>query len=118
MSYDIFLPSISVIMGYLGTYILYKTSIIKKKIHVNIWHFIIFVAVLISGGAGFLLVLLLDTGIALPINAQFLYWHVELGVTLVIVTIFHFHIYKKGFKAMLGLKKKGAKAWKRKLLRL
>lgn len=109
MSYDIFLPSIPVIVGYLGTYILYKTGIIKKKIHVNIWHFIICVAFLISGGAGFLLVLLLDAGISIPINAQLLYWHVELGVTLVIVTIFHFHIYKKGFKAMLGLKKKGAK---------
>lgn len=110
MSYDIFLPSILVIIGYLGTYILYRTGIIKKKIHVNIWHFIICVAFLISGVAGFLLVLLLDTGIALPINAQFLYWHVELGITLVIVTIFHFHIYKKGFRAMFGLKNKGAKS--------
>lgn len=110
MSYEIFLPSIPIIMGYLGTYILYKTGIIKKKIHVNIWHFIICAAFLISGGAGFLLVLLLDAGIAIPINAQLLYWHVELGVTLVIVTIFHFHIYRKGFRAMFGLKNKGVKS--------
>lgn len=109
MVYDIFLPSIPVIMGYLGTYTLYKTGIIKKKIHVNIWNFITGIAFLISGMAGFLLVLLLDTGITLPINAQFLYWHVELGVTLIIVTIFHFHIYWKSSKSMIQFKKKGAK---------
>ena len=110
MVYDTLIPSIPVIIGYLGTYLLYKTSIIKKKVHVTIWNFIIGIAFLISGGAGFLLILLLEAGIVSPINAQFLYWHVELGITLAIVAVFHFHIYWKGTKAMFHPKKKGAKA--------
>jgi len=110
MVYDIFLPSIPVIVGYLCTYLLYKTSVIKKKVHVSIWNFIIGIAFLISGGAGFLLILLLDAGIVLPVNAEFLYWHVELGITMAVVAVFHFHVYWKSSKAMFSLKKKGAKA--------
>lgn len=109
MVYEIILPSVPFIGGYLCTYVLYKSSLIKKSLHINIWNFIIGIAFLISGGTGFLLILLLDAGIALPINAQFLYWHVELGITLVIVTIFHFHIYWKSSKAMFRLKRKGTK---------
>jgi hypothetical protein len=101
MVYEIILPSVPFIGGYLGTYALYKSNLIKKSLHVNIWNFIIGIAFLISGGAGFLLLILLELGISLPISFGLMYWHVELGITLALVTVFHHHTYLKGTKRML-----------------
>lgn len=105
MVYDILLPIAPVLGAYLITHSLYKKGLIKKALHVSVWNFIIGVAFLVCGGAGFILLILLDMGATLPISQQLLYWHVEFGVTMAIVALFHFHIYWKGTKAMLGLSK-------------
>jgi hypothetical protein len=106
MAYDIFFPSIPVIAGYLITYTLYKGDLIRKSLHVSLWNFILGAAFLICGGAGFILLILLDMGIKLPISTQLLYWHVELGLTLVLVTIFHFHVYWKSSRYLFSRIKK------------
>jgi membrane protein implicated in regulation of membrane protease activity len=95
MVYDIIIPAIPVIGGYLFTYGLYRLNLIRKSLHINIWNLIIGAAFIISAGAGFLLLFMLDFGVALPISPQLLYWHVELGITLALVTVFHFHTYWK-----------------------
>jgi hypothetical protein len=100
MVYDILLPSVPVLVGYLLSYTLYRADLIKKSLHVNIWNLIIGASFLISGLAGFILLILLDLGISLPVSAQLLYWHVEFGITVAIVTIFHFHTYWKSSKTM------------------
>lgn len=100
MGYDMILPAVPFIGGYLLTYGLYKFNLIKKSLHVNIWNMIIGLAFLISGGAGFILLILLEMGIVSSLNSPLLYWHVELGVSLVLVTIFHFHIYWKSARTM------------------
>ena len=100
MVYDMILPALPFIGGYLFTYSLYKMDIIKKALHVNIWNFIIGMAFLISAGAGFILLLFLEFGVKLPINPQLLYWHVELGISLALVTIFHIHTYWKSARTM------------------
>ena len=100
MVYDIIIPAIPFIVGYLLTYSLYRLNLIKKSIHINIWNLILLLAFLISGGAGFILIILLELGVAMPISQPLLYWHVELGVTLVLVTIFHLLTYRKSVRAM------------------
>ena len=107
MVYDIILPSIPFIAGYLVTYLLYKKQLIKKSIHVNIWNFIIGIAFLICAGGGFLLLILLELGMVLPISSGLMYWHVEIGITLALIAVFHHHIYLKGTKRMfLGGRRK------------
>lgn len=107
MAYEIILPSLPFIAGYLFTYSLYKRHFIKKSIHVNLWNLIIGIAFLISAGGGFLLLILMELGITLPINFGLMYWHVELGITLLMVAVFHHHVYLKGTKRMfLGNKRK------------
>jgi hypothetical protein len=100
MVYDILLPSVPVLIGYLLSYTLYRADLIKKSLHVNIWNFIIGISFFISGLAGFILLILMDLGISLPVSPQLLYWHVEFGITVAIVTIFHFHTYWKSSKTM------------------
>jgi hypothetical protein len=106
MVYDMLLPAIPIILGYLGSYSFYKAGFIKKSFHINLWNLIIGLTFLISGGAGFILMILLETGLKLPLSIQMLYWHVEVGVTLVLVTVFHFHTYWKTSRTMFALKKR------------
>ncbi|MGF7119074.1 hypothetical protein [Methanobacterium oryzae] len=107
MVYDMIIPSIPFLATYFLTYTLYKRHFIKKSFHVNLWNLIIGVAFLISAGGGFLLLILLQLGITLPISFGLMYLHVELGITLALVAVFHHHVYLKGTKRMLfGSKKK------------
>jgi hypothetical protein len=110
MVYDMILPALPFTVGYLVTYSLHRLNLIKKSIHVNLWNMILFLVFLISGGGGFILLILLEMGIALPISQPLLYWHVELGVTLVLVTIFHFHTYWKSSKTMFRSPKRRSEA--------
>lgn len=100
MIYDMIIPTLPFIVGYLFTYCLYKLNLIKKAIHINVWNLIILGAFIVSGGAGFILVILLELGVSLPLSLQFLYWHVELGLTLALVTIFHLHTYWKSSRTL------------------
>ena len=95
MAYEIMIYSLPFLGAYLLSYILYKRRLIKKSLHVHLWNFILMMAFLISAGAGFLLMILMEAGIKLPISPQLNFWHVELGITLVLLTILHFHVYWK-----------------------
>ena len=100
MIYDIIIPTLPFIVGYLFTYSLYRLNLIKKAMHINVWNLIILLAFIVSGGAGFILLILLELGGSLPISPQLLYWHVELGLTLALVTIFHLHTYWKSSRSV------------------
>lgn len=100
MVYEIIIPSVPFVMGYLVTYTLYKMGLIRKLLHVNLWNFILFSAFLITAGAGFILMVLLNLGIITSINLGFLYWHVEFGITMALVTVFHVSIYWKSTRKL------------------
>ncbi len=93
MGYDILIPSIPVIIVYLSTYTCYKMDLIKKRLHINIWNLAILLTFLVTGLGGFILMILLDLGVSSPFSAQLLYWHVEFGITMVFVGLFHIHTY-------------------------
>jgi hypothetical protein len=100
MVYDMIIPAIPVITGYIFTYSLYRLNLISKSLHVNVWNLIVGLVFTISAGAGFLLLFLLDFGFKLPISPQLLYWHVEFGITLALVTLFHLHAYWRSSRAI------------------
>ncbi|HMK53840.1 MAG TPA: hypothetical protein VK444_03580 [Methanobacteriaceae archaeon] len=106
MVYDFLLPSIPILGGYFYTYGLYKKKLIRKALHVNFWNFLLMVTFLISGGAGFLLLIAIDQGIILPFSLEMLYWHVEVGISMLIVTLFHFHSHWKSVLEMVFLKRR------------
>ena len=106
MTYETVIPSIPFIAGYLFTYTLYKMNLIRKTIHVNIWNLILFSAFLITAIAGFVLMVLLELGVITSINLGLLYWHVELGITMALVTVFHIITYWKSTKrTIMGSKR-------------
>ncbi len=104
MVYDILNPSLAIIGAYLLTYGLHKGGLLGKRSHVNLWNFILLIGFMISGIGGFILLLSLENGINSPLNHQLLYWHVEAGIGLVLVTILHFHCYNGSIKRIVGVK--------------
>ena len=100
MVYETVIPSIPFVVGYIVTYTLYKAGLIKKSIHVNLWNFILFSAFLVTALAGFVLMVLLELGIITSINLGLLYWHVEFGITMALVTVFHIIIYWKSTRRL------------------
>jgi hypothetical protein len=100
MVYEILIPSVPFVGGYLVTYTLYKAGLIRKSLHVNLWNFILFCAFLVTALAGFVLMILLELGVITSINLGLLYWHVEFGITMALVTVFHIIIYWKSTRRL------------------
>jgi len=75
----------------------------KKKMrqHRKIWNILLLIAFLISGIFGILLVLKISYGIEIPLYSDLLFWHVEFGIAMTIISIFHITWHWKYFKNMI-----------------
>lgn len=104
MGYSI-LPAIPVTGLYMVTYLLYRTGFIGRALHVNLWNLVILLAFTISGIGGFVLMLLTEAGVKFYLNPQLLYWHVEAGIALIPLTVFHFHCYRGSLRRIVGVGK-------------
>lgn len=74
---------------YLFTYILVKENIITLLTHRRIWNVLLLVSFLILGILGLLLVVRVNYGWSLALPFNILYWHVEAGIVMVVITMFH-----------------------------
>ena len=77
----------------------------KKCQHRKIWNILLLITFLISGIFGILLVLDINYGIKIPFYSDLLFWHVEFGIAMTIISIFHITWYWKYFKNMIPKKK-------------
>jgi hypothetical protein len=80
--------AIATTLIYIVSYVLAKMKKIPMPLHKKIWNIILLVSFIISGGLGLVLVIRLNYGWPIvPFNM--LYWHVEVGIVLALVSIFH-----------------------------
>jgi hypothetical protein len=77
------------ILAYCLTWILSAKKVFKTLTHRKIWNVILLVACLVSVLLGLILTFNLDfdTNITLPFNM--LFWHVEAGIAMSVIAIFH-----------------------------
>lgn len=92
---------------YLSTLYLSKKKKIKIVKHRKLWNGILLMTFLISGISGLILAILLTYGIRLSFYADVLFWHVETGIAMAIISIFHIVWHWKYFKTMLQYRNKG-----------
>ena len=98
--YHIIPVSLLIIGAYLFTHYLFSKGILKPKKHKRIWNSLLMAGCIGSSVTGVLLIYMINLGIGLVYRQGLSYWHVELSLLMVIVTLIHFHIYKKPFKNM------------------
>jgi len=100
--YDLILLSSLTVGFYLLTYILSKTGVIRTCTHRRIWNVVLLLAALLSILIGFVLVILLNYCIRFKYYNSLNLIHVEAGIVLALIVIFHiswhFKYYKNIFK--------------------
>ena len=90
---------------YFITYILSKKKIISVVGHRKLWNFLLITTFLISGLLGILLVIKINFGITVSLPFNTLFWHVEAGIAMFIISIFHTLWHWTYFKNMFKIKK-------------
>jgi hypothetical protein len=95
MPYD-FLPLVaSLLIFYFFSATLVKVKAISLLIHRRIWNAVLLASFLVSGISGIVLVIKVNYGWTPVWPFNMLYWHVEAGIAMAIVSVFHFgwHLY-------------------------
>jgi hypothetical protein len=93
MSYEFIPISIIVIIVYAITYVLYKENVITEALNAKVWAILILITTLILVFIGLILTLFTEYGIYSPITSDLLFWHVEIGIILFIIALFHIHLH-------------------------
>ena len=88
-TYPMLIIVIMVVILYAITYVLSKINKISLVKHRLIWNLVLLFSFLISGILGVLLVLRENFGIIIPLPFNILVWHVNTGIVMVVVSIFH-----------------------------
>lgn len=82
--------SIILTIIYLVSFFLYRFNKITVVLHRRIWNILLLLTFLVSAILGILLVIRINYGVLfdfLPFNM--LYWHVEAGIAMTIISLFH-----------------------------
>ena len=93
--------SLILILLYLISHILSKKKIISIVNHRKIWNFLLLITFLISGIFGILLVIKINFNIKFHLWFNILFWHVEAGIAMFIISIFHIFWHLAYFKNMI-----------------
>jgi hypothetical protein len=98
--YNLILYSSLTIGAYFLSLVLLKRNIYSKKIHRRIWNILLLVTFLISGLLGLLLVVQINYGILIQHFRQFMQWHVDFGIAMSLISVFHIIWHFSYFKNM------------------
>lgn len=99
--YDLILISFITFVLYSITFILSKLNLLRKIYHRRIWNFILLLTFLLSCLFGFFLVIQINYGFAMEWFRTVLYWHVQIGISMTIISVFHIFWHLKYFKNLL-----------------
>ncbi|MFO8077014.1 MAG: hypothetical protein R6U21_00005 [Thermoplasmatota archaeon] len=69
--------------------------------HKKIWNVLLLITFLVSGIFGIILAILVSYGIRLSFYADLLFWHVEFGIAMAVISIFHMAWHWRYYKKMI-----------------
>lgn len=98
-----FIPVLIVLsLIYFTTLILSKRKTISVLTHKRIWDVFLLITFLVSGILGVLLVIRINFGSVISLPFNILFWHVEAGITMFVISVFHiierWYFFKNMFK--------------------
>ncbi len=88
-TYHLILIAIFLTIAYLITWQLAKKNIITIAQQRKIWNWVLLLSFLISGGLGVLLIIKENFGRIIPLPFSIMYWHAEIGIVMLVSSIFH-----------------------------
>jgi hypothetical protein len=104
-SYSYWFLPILVLVGtlYTTTWILSSVKKITTAVHRKIWNLVLLISTILSAVLGLFLILNIEFGINITLPVDMLFWHVEAGIVLGIVAIFHIFWHRRYFARILKL---------------
>jgi len=75
---------------YLLTFLAARLEIIKSKTHRSIWNIMLLITFLVTGTLGLLLAIKVNYKLKFPLADKILIWHVDFGIGMAMIAIFHF----------------------------
>ena len=101
--YNVSPIAIALFLVYTVSFILYKTRRIQVSTHRKIWNLLLLVTFLVTAVFGLILAIRRDYLLLFNSPVNLLFWHVEAGVVMTIVSLFHLSWH---FNYYLGLFKR------------
>jgi hypothetical protein len=92
------------------SFVLHKTKKIKVTTHRKIWNVLLLATFLITGIFGLILTIQLDYELPFTIPFDLLFWHVEAGVAMTLISIFHVSWHFNYYRNLLRRSRKTARA--------
>ena len=89
---------------FLFSHILSKKKIISVINHRKIWNILLLISFLISGLLGILLIIQVNFNLVIPLPFNMLFWHVEVGIAMFLITLFHLSWHLPYFKNIFKFK--------------
>lgn len=89
MTYHLLPITIILILLYFITHFLAKKKIISIVYHRKVWNVLLLITFLLSGISGILLVIKINFGITTPLSLNILFLHIETGIAMFIISVFH-----------------------------
>lgn len=87
--------AIAFFLIYAVSFFLYKTKRIKIATHRKIWNVMLLATFLVTGIFGLLLTIQLDYALPFQMPVDILFWHVEAGIAMSLISIFHIAWHSK-----------------------
>lgn len=97
--------SIVTIVLYLITWLLSKTRYLKVSTHRKIWNMVLLIAFIVSGLLGLMLVVQINYDVLGSWYSSFMKLHVEFGIVMALISVFHIFWHTKYFLTMFKGKK-------------
>ncbi len=99
--YDLLFISITTVGLYLLTMLLATFGWIKKQTHRRFWNILLLLTFLVSCLFGFFLVIQINYNFVMDWLKTVLYWHVEIGIAMTVISVFHILWHLRYFKNIL-----------------
>lgn len=96
--YNVGVIAIVMVLVYAASFILYKAGKIKVSTHRKIWNVLLLLTFLVVGTFGLLLAIRIDYVLTFRIPFNLIFWHVEAGVVMTVISLFHLSWHLKYYR--------------------
>jgi hypothetical protein len=100
-AYNVIPISIALLLLYVFSLLLVKKKILGNALHRKIWNVLLLISFLGVGILGLLLVVRISYGLTLPLPFNDLFWHVEFGIAMAIISAFHVIWHRDYFMSII-----------------
>ena len=97
-----FIPiAAGLILLYLFSWLCTRKKILPLSTHRKLWNILLLITFFISALLGFILAIRISFSLAFPYLSTMIFWHVEFGIAMAMISLFHIIWHRKYFKKII-----------------